>query len=169
MKDGQQTFNLIILKKEKLMKTKAAIISVLMVTLTLIFGFNAVCEETSPSQAAKAYTNLLDQYIANCEAKMVMKSSKMDNVRRAAAIAGQRRPRNSAWVDSPMRIEPPVLDREERLDHMVRQLLDLDRLGHHRPLPCDRGAIAGEQGDLRGCDGFKALRQGCGDREPREE
>ena len=69
------------------MKTKAAIFSLLMVTLTLIFGFNAVCEETSPSQAAKAYTNLLDQYIANCEAKMVMKRSKLDNVRRAAAIA----------------------------------------------------------------------------------
>ena len=69
------------------MKTKATIFSVLMVTLTLLFGFNAMCEETSPSQAAKTYEYLLDQYIANCEAKIVMKSSKLDHVRRAAAIA----------------------------------------------------------------------------------
>ena len=70
------------------MKTKATIFSVLMITLTLIFGFNAMCEETNPSQEARVYADLLDQYIANCDAKIEMKSSKLDNVRRAAAIAG---------------------------------------------------------------------------------
>jgi len=69
------------------MKTKATIFSVLMVTLTLIFGFNVMCEETNPGQEAKAYAYLLDQYIANCDAKIEMKNSKLDNVRRDAAIA----------------------------------------------------------------------------------
>jgi len=69
------------------MKTKAAIFSVFMVTLTLIFGFNAVCEETRPSQAANVYEHLLEQYISRCDAKIEMKNSNMDNIRQAAAIA----------------------------------------------------------------------------------
>ena len=70
------------------MKTKATIFSVLMITITLIFGFNAVCEETSPSQTAKAYRHLLDQYIAKCDTKIEMKNSSLEQIRRAAAIAG---------------------------------------------------------------------------------
>ena len=69
------------------MKTKAAKFTALMVVLTLIFGFNAVCEETTAASAVGVYEQLLDQYIAKCDAKLEMKSSSLENVRRAAAVA----------------------------------------------------------------------------------
>lgn len=69
------------------MKTKATQLTVLMVTLMLIFGFSAVCEETNAGQVVNVYEQLLDQYVANCDAKLEMKASNLENVRRAAAVA----------------------------------------------------------------------------------
>ena len=69
------------------MKTKATHFTVLMVTLTLIFAINAMCEETNQIQEAKPYAYLVDQYITNCDAKAEMKNSKLNKVRREAAIA----------------------------------------------------------------------------------
>jgi len=69
------------------MKTKAAIISVLLNAVTLVLGFNAVCGETLSKQTENAYQQLLDQYIARCDSKIEMKESSMGNIRRAAAIA----------------------------------------------------------------------------------
>ena len=69
------------------MKTKAAFFSVVLVTLTLIFGFSAFCDEVYPSRTASAYEGMLDNYIARCDAKIEMIDSGLENIRRAAAIA----------------------------------------------------------------------------------
>ena len=69
------------------MKTTATIFSVVLVTLTLVFGLNAFGEEAHSNQTAYAYEHLLDQYIARCDAKIEMKGSSLDNIRKAAAVA----------------------------------------------------------------------------------
>ena len=69
------------------MKATTTIFSAVLVTLTLVFGFNAFCEEAHPNQTAYAYEHLLDQYIARCDSKIEMKSSSLDNIRKAAAVA----------------------------------------------------------------------------------
>lgn len=69
------------------MKTNTTIFTALMVTLALMFALNAVAEETSTSQPADIYGQLLDHYIAKCDAKLEMKDSGLNNIRRAAATA----------------------------------------------------------------------------------
>lgn len=69
------------------MKTTATIFSVLMITLSLVFGFNAVCKATLPDQTASVYADQLNQYIARCNAKIAMKNSNLSNIRRDAAVA----------------------------------------------------------------------------------
>lgn len=69
------------------MKAKAAIISVLMVTISLCFGYNAIGGEGNDAEMTKAYAQLLDRHIARYDAKMEMRTSGLENVRRAAAIA----------------------------------------------------------------------------------
>jgi len=69
------------------MKTMTAIFSACLVTLTLTFGLSAIGEESHIGQTAEAYELLLDQYTARCDAKRKMKDSRLDNIRRAAAIA----------------------------------------------------------------------------------
>ena len=69
------------------MKAKATIISVLMVALYLCVGYSAVGGETSDAEMTEVFAKLLDRHIARCDAKMEMKTSRLDNIRRAAAIA----------------------------------------------------------------------------------
>jgi len=69
------------------MKTTATIFSVLIITVTLVFGFNAVCMAAHPDPSASVYEDLLNQYIARCDAKIEMKNSNLSNIRRDAAIA----------------------------------------------------------------------------------
>ena len=69
------------------MKTKAMVISVLMVTISLCFGFNAIGGEISDDERTQVYALLLDRHIARCDAKMGMRTSGLENIRRAAAIA----------------------------------------------------------------------------------
>ena len=69
------------------MKTKAAILTVLMVTLALFHAFSAVGEEARAEEEMIVLESLLDQYIAKCDAKQEMKASNLENVRRAAAVA----------------------------------------------------------------------------------
>ena len=69
------------------MKTKATTMAVVMVSLTFIFGLSAMCQGTNPIPTTKVYEHLLDQYIDRCDAKVEMKASGLENVRRAAAIA----------------------------------------------------------------------------------
>ena len=88
---------------------------------------------------------------------------------RAAAITRPRRPGDAARVDAPVRVEPPVLDRDEGLRDMGRQILDLDRGLDDRALPRDRGAVARQQRDLRRGDGFKALGERRGDSQPGDQ
>ena len=58
-----------------------------MITLTLIFGFSAIGGETNAVQTVDLYEQLLDQYIEKCDAKLEMRASNLENVRRAAAVA----------------------------------------------------------------------------------
>ena len=69
------------------MKTNTRIFTALMVTMALVFAFNAVAEETSTNQTTDVYGQLLDQYIARCDAKLEMKDSSLNNIRKAAATA----------------------------------------------------------------------------------
>ena len=69
------------------MKAKVTIYSAILITLTLVFGFNAFCENIYPGPKEHAYGNLLDNYIARCDAKLQMTHSGLQNVRRAAAVA----------------------------------------------------------------------------------
>ena len=69
------------------MKTKATIFSSVMITLTLVFGLNAFCDEIYPTPKENAYGHLLDNYIARCDGKIQMINSSLQNVRRAAAVA----------------------------------------------------------------------------------
>jgi hypothetical protein len=62
-------------------------------------------------------------------------------------------------------VEPPVLDREEGLDHVRRQSATFDRRFDHRAVAGDRRAVAGEQGDLRRGDRLERLGQRRGDRQ----
>jgi hypothetical protein len=62
------------------------------------------------------------------------------------------RTRKAARVDAPMRIEPPVFDREKGIDDMIGQFCDLYRLIYNGAVARNRLAIRGEQGNLRRCD-----------------
>ena len=84
---------------------------------------------------------------------------------RAAAVPGPSGACDAARVDTPMGVEPPVLDREECVDHVRRQVLDLDRLVHHRTVARDRRAVRRQQGDFRRRDGLQRLGQRRGDGE----
>src|SRR3546814_11056843 len=79
------------------------------------------------------------------------------------------RARDAARVDAPMTVETPVLDREEGACDMFRQLLRLDRRIDDRAGARDRGAVGGEQGDLRRRDRLERFRQRRGEREPADE
>jgi hypothetical protein len=69
------------------MKAKAMIMSVIMVAVSLWFGFNAIGGEVNDTEMTKVYAHLVDRHIAKCDAKMEMKTSGLKNIRRAAAIA----------------------------------------------------------------------------------
>jgi len=69
------------------MKTMTAFFSAFLVTLTMVFGLNAIGGESHTGQAADAYELIMDRYIARCDAKLEMRDSRLDNIRRAAAIA----------------------------------------------------------------------------------
>ena len=89
--------------------------------------------------------------------------------RAATAGARQRRACNTARIDTPVRIEPPVLGRQERLDHMRRKCRHGDRFVGDRPVARDRRPVRREQRDLRGRDRLERLGQRRGDCEPRGE
>ena len=72
-------------------------------------------------------------------------------------------------VDAGMQIEPPVLGRQERLDHMRRKCRYGDRFVGDRPVARDRRPVRREQRDLRGRDRLERLGQRRGDCEPRGE
>jgi hypothetical protein len=69
------------------MKTNTTIFTAIMVTLGLMVSFNAGAEESITIDPAATYGQLLDQYIAKCDAKLEMKDSGLNNIRRAAATA----------------------------------------------------------------------------------
>lgn len=69
------------------MKTKSTIFSLVLITLILVFGSNAFCENIYPGPNENTYGHLLDNYIAKCDAKVGMINSSLQNIRRAAAVA----------------------------------------------------------------------------------
>ena len=69
------------------MKAKATTFSIALITLTLVFGLNAFCDEIYSSPKENVYGHMLDNYIARCDAKIWMTNSSLKNVRRAAAMA----------------------------------------------------------------------------------
>ena len=67
---------------------KALIVAEVLVTLTLVFGLNAFCDEIFPVSKENAYGRLLlEKDIARCEAKVRITNPRMKDVRRAAAVA----------------------------------------------------------------------------------
>ena len=68
---------------------KALLVAEVLITLTLVFGLNAFCEDIFPGPKDNAYGRLLDMenYNARCAAKDPMTNSSLQNVRRAAAVA----------------------------------------------------------------------------------
>ena len=69
-------------------------------------------------------------------------------------------------IDPPVRIETPVLDREERLDDVRRQVLGIDRRPQQRATPRDRGAVVRGQRDRGRSRRLERFRQRRGDRQP---
>ena len=69
------------------MKAKATIMGVLMVAVSLCFGLNAIGGEVNDTEMTNVYAHLVDRHIAKCDAKSAMRTSGLENVRRAAAIA----------------------------------------------------------------------------------
>ena len=69
------------------MKATAASILVLVVTIFLCIGSNAIGGDTKGAEMTIVYEELLDQHIARWDAKREMSGSGLENVRRAAAIA----------------------------------------------------------------------------------
>ncbi len=68
-----------------------------------------------------------------------------------------------------MVVEPPVLDRHERLDHMRGQVRHHHRLVGDRAIARDRRAVGGEQRDHRRRDRLERLVERRGDRQPGDQ
>ena len=83
----------------------------------------------------------------------------------AAGEIAPQRPRETARIDAPVRIEAPVLDRQEGLRDMVGQFGDADRLVDHRSVAGERLSVGGQQRDLRRGDRLQRFGQRRGDRE----
>ena len=67
---------------------KTLLVAEVLITLTLVFGLNAFCDEIFPGPQENAYVRLLDNYIARCDANRVQPANPgLQNVRRAAAVA----------------------------------------------------------------------------------
>lgn len=69
------------------MKTRTAFFTILIVTLTLVFGSSAFSAAAQTRPDATLYEQLVDQFIEKCEAKMEMIGSKLENIRRAAGVS----------------------------------------------------------------------------------
>ena len=68
---------------------RALLVAEVLITLTLVFGLNAFCDEIFPAPNENAYVRLLDNYIARCDANANARvtDSSQQTVRRAAAVA----------------------------------------------------------------------------------
>ena len=88
---------------------------------------------------------------------------------RSAAISGPGGTRDAARIDSPMRIEAPVLNGQKRLDHMRRQCGDLDRLVHDRAVARYRRSVGGQKRNLRRRDRFERFVERRGYRQPGDQ
>ena len=89
--------------------------------------------------------------------------------RAAPARPGKDGPPDTAWIDPPVVVEAAVLDREESLDHVWRQRIDIHRLVGNRAIARDRCPVGSQQGDLRRGDRFERLGQRRGDRQPGDQ
>ena len=117
-----------------------------------------------------------DQRFARLAAKRLLRRKERklgellgDRAATFGASAGQIAPRSAsdpARIDSPMVIEAPVLDGDEGVDDVRRQLGDLHRLVDDRSGARDRRAVGSEQRDLRRRDRLERFRQRRGDRQP---
>ena len=87
----------------------------------------------------------------------------------AAAHAGESSARHAARVHAPMAVEPPVLDGEEGLDHVIGQVGHLHRFFHHGAVASNGRPVGRQQGDLRRSDRLQALGKRRGDRQPGDQ
>ena len=120
-----------------------------------------------------------DQRFARLTAKRLLRREERelgellgDRAATLGASAGQIAPRgpgNPARVDAPVVIETPVLDGDERVHHVRRQLRHPNRLVHDSPGARDRRAICGEQRDLGRRDRLERFGERRGDRQPQHE
>ncbi len=75
------------------------------------------------------------------------------------------RPRDPARINAPMGAEAPILDREDGIDDMVRQLGRIDRRADDRAAFCDGRPLGGQQRDAGRHRGLERLRQRRSERE----
>src|SRR5690606_29722858 len=80
-----------------------------------------------------------------------------------------RRAGDAPRIDAPVAVEAAVLDGQEGVDDVRRQLLYLDRRIDNGAVSRDRRAVGGEQSELRRHHRLQRLRQRGGDRQPREQ
>ena len=85
---------------------------------------------------------------------------------RTARDIGPSRTRHPARIDTPMIVEPPVLDRQESLHDMRRQLGDFDRSLYLGATACDRRPVGCQQRDLRRRNRLQRFGQRRSDRQP---
>ena len=86
--------------------------------------------------------------------------------RAATARPGERGARDPARVHAPVRIEPPVLCRQEGLDHMRWKLRHFDRLIRDCTVAGDRRPVCCQQRDLRRGNRLERFGQRRGNRQP---